>query len=82
MDPTETFTPTATNTPTETPTPTATYTPTFVYWVELTTPAGDPARLVREVSTGDYLVILLLFAILLSLWVFWIADRLKGGKKG
>lgn len=67
-------------TPEPTPEVTATMTPvpTLNYYVEMTTPDGEPARMVREVSTGDYLVILLLFALLVSIWLMWFLDRLKG----
>lgn len=73
---------TETPVPTETATPTATYTPTPNYYVELTAePSGVPVRIAREVSVADYWIILLLFAILVSLWLMYFANRMKGGKR-
>lgn len=76
----ETETPTPTSTPTDTPTPTATFTPTPNYYVELTTPAGEPARIAREVSIADVVTIFLLFALLVSIWGMYFSNRLKGGR--
>jgi len=73
---------------TETPEPTITLTPsptptaTPNYYVEVTAePSGVPARIGREMSIGDYWIILLLFAILLSMWLMYVANRLKGGRQ-
>lgn len=74
---TETPTPTLTLTPTQTSTPTATFTPTLDYYVEMTTEAGEPARLLREVTVADTTSITLQAAILLSIWVMWLAQQLK-----
>jgi len=80
---TETPTPTPTLTPTITPTPTLTPTPTPQYFYEATTEADSlPVRFERTVTMGDYAVILLLVAVLLSMWVMFLLIRLrpKGGK--
>lgn len=78
---TETPTPTATLEPTLTLTPTNTPTPTPNFYVEMTAePSGLPARVGREMSIADYSVILLLVAILVSLWAMYIIDRLRGGR--
>lgn len=78
---TETPTPTPTWTPTLTLTPTNTPTPTPNIYFEMTAePSGLPARVAREMSPSDYTQILLLFAILVSLWIFFIVHRLKGGR--
>lgn len=68
MTPTPTFTPT----PTVTPTPSA----TPEYYVLMWTPAGEGARIVLEMNMGDYWIILLLTAIVLSLWAIRFMDRL------
>jgi hypothetical protein len=71
---------------TDTPEPTATFTPsptpepTPNYYVELTTPAGEPARIARELSVADYVIVLILLAILVSMWAQFILRRLKGDK--
>lgn len=77
MDETETPTPT----PTETPTPTATFTPTPSFYIEVTLEPGIHARIARETSVADYGVILVLVAILISMWVMFLAYRL-GGRGG
>jgi len=79
--PTETATPTGTPLPSSTPTitPTPTPTPTPDYWVELITPGGEPARLVRETRPAQLMTNYLLFGLLISLWLMYIVDRL--GKK-
>ena len=69
-----------TETPTATLTPSATPTPTPNYYIELPTRAGEPARIAREASAADLVIIFLLFAILLSMWLFRLTDRLKGEK--
>lgn len=75
---TETPTPTATLEPTITPTPTETATPTPDYWVEMTAePSGAPARIGREATIVDYSVLLVLVAILVSMWAMYFADRLR-----
>lgn len=71
---------------TETPTPTVTATPTVTptatpeIWIEVTTEAGYAARIGREVTIGDYSITFLLILILVSIWVMFIVNRLKGGK--
>lgn len=72
---------TETPTPTITPTPTATATPTPNYYVEMLTPAGEPARMVREVRPGEQMTNTLLFALLVSIWLQYIVKRLIGEKK-
>jgi hypothetical protein len=74
---TETLTPTPTYTPTDTPTPTPTFTPTPNFYVEMVTAEGNPARLVREASVADMAIILLLVALLVSIWVMYIQNRLR-----
>lgn len=69
----ETETPTLTITLTPSSTPTAT--PNF--YVEVTTPAGEPARIVREASSADLWLIVLLVAILFSIWGMYIVERLR-----
>lgn len=64
--------------PTLTLTPADTATPTPDVYVMMTTPGGNDARMVREISSGDYLIILLLFAILVSIWVMYALNRLRG----
>jgi hypothetical protein len=71
---------TATPTPTITLTPTATYTPTPQFFIEVTTPAGEAARIERAATGGDIVIILLLFALLASLWAMYLFDRF--GKRG
>lgn len=70
---------TETPTPTVTFTPTPTLTPTPDFYVTLTTPDGNPARIAREMSVADMWLILLLTAILLSMWLMWLINRAKGG---
>ena len=65
--------------PTEEPTPEVS---PILYYVEMTTPDGSAARFDREMSVADYWIILLLIAILISIWVQYIPARLKGDKKG
>jgi hypothetical protein len=78
---TETPTPTFTPEPTLTLTPSATPTATPNFYIEMTMEVeGDYARVSRDVSIADYWIILLLIAILLSMWVMYIATRLKGEK--
>lgn len=78
----ETATPTPTETPTLTPTPTETFTPTPDYFIEMVTPAGEPARISREISIADYWIIMLLIAILISMWIMHFSNRLGQKKKG
>jgi hypothetical protein len=66
--------------PTETPTPTPTYTPTPNFFIEMVTPGGEAARLERTVTVADYAVILLLLAILISLWSMYVMNLLRGDK--
>lgn len=69
-----------TDTPTPTPTATPTPAPTPNYYVELTTPYGQGARIVREVTVSEFTIILLLLALLISIWVMYLSRRLKGGR--
>jgi hypothetical protein len=62
---------------TDTPTPSPTPTATPDYYVEMTTPQGDAARLSREVSIADLWMVGLLSAILFSQWLMHFADRFK-----
>ena len=71
---------TDTPTPTATPTETPTATPTPNFYIEVTTPAGEPARIERAVSGGDLVIIVLLFALLISIWGMYLSDRLGGVK--
>lgn len=76
MDPTET--PTETLEPTITPTPTETFTPTPNVWVEMTAePSGLSARIGREATIVDYSILLVLIAILVSIWAMYFAQRLR-----
>ena len=59
---------------------TMTPTPTLDYYVEMTTPGGAPAHVEVGTSVADYWIILLLFAILFSIWLMYILNRLKEGK--
>lgn len=59
---------TATPTPTETLTPTPTYTPTLAYYTETALSDGQGARFDRTVTAGDFTIVLLLAAILFTLW--------------
>lgn len=77
---TETPTPTLTETPTITPTATETHTPTPDYYIEVTTEAGYPARVSREISVADASSLVLQFAIFVSLWAMFITIQLRGGK--
>lgn len=69
---------------TETPTPTITPTPTATpdYYVTMTTPGGEPARMVREVYPDELMTVALLVALLISIWLQYIINRLKGDKRG
>lgn len=73
----ETATPTETSTPTATYTPSATPTATPNYYIEVTTPAGEPARIARQVSVADTVMLVLLFGILISLWLMYLVRRLR-----
>jgi hypothetical protein len=78
---TETPTPTATPTPTLTLTPTVTPTPTpNIYWEGTAEPDGLPVRVAREMSPGEYSSVLLQWAILISIWIFFIVWRFGRGK--
>lgn len=74
---TETPAPTDTPIPTATFTPSPTFTPTLNFYIEVTTPAGEAARIERTVTIADYTQIVLLFAILISLWVMFIVQRFR-----
>lgn len=65
---TETPLPSLTPTPSETPTPTATYTPTLAFYAETVLSEGQGARFERTVTTGDYTIVILLAAILFTMW--------------
>lgn len=47
--------------PPDTPTPTPTYTPTPDYTLPLTLSSGQPARVVYDVTAGEFLIGVLLF---------------------
>lgn len=75
----ETETPTPTPTITLTPSETPTATPNV--YVEMTVePSGEYARVGREMSIADYWIILLLVAILVSLWSMYMIERFRGGR--
>jgi len=75
---TETPTPTTTPTPDPTETATATFTATNDYYIESTLEvSGESARVAREMSMGDYWVIMVLTAILASMWLMYIANRIR-----
>lgn len=74
----ETETPTPTPTPTETATATATFTPTNDYYIEATVEVtGQHARIAREMSIGDYWIIMILLAILISMWLMYIVTKVE-----
>jgi hypothetical protein len=73
---TDTPTPTPTETPSGTPEATSEATPTVDYSIIVTADDGLPARVVREASTADIYIVLLLIAILASMWLMWIVNRL------
>jgi len=66
---------------TETPTPTITPTPTATlnYYVELTTPGGEDARMVREAYVDELMTVALLIALIISIWLMYVVNRLEGG---
>lgn len=68
-----------TETPTITPTPSATPTATPDYYVALTTPAGEDARMVREAYPDELMTVALLIALIVSVWLIFIVNRLEGG---
>lgn len=71
--------------PSSTPTPTvaATCPPTATpgYYLEMETPGGAPARVERTVTIGGFVQILLIAAILFSIWLMFFSDVLKGDKE-
>lgn len=73
---------TATPTPTETATPTATPTPspTPNLYIAMTTPAGEGAYALREVRVTEIVIILLLVALLVSIWGMYLSERLRSGQ--
>lgn len=71
---------TATPTPTETLTPTPTYTPTLVYYTETALSEGNGARFAREVTAGDFTIVILLAAILFTLWGMMLYQWLRTWK--
>lgn len=64
------MTPTPTDTPTPTPTPTPTATAN--YYLEMLTPAGEGARVDRTLRLDEFTIILLLFAVLVSIWLMYL----------
>lgn len=79
---TETATPTTTPTPTVTPTETATATPTPNLYIESTMEvSGEYARIAREMSMGDYWQIMLMTALLVSIWLMYIVWRIEKGNE-
>jgi len=62
---------------TEEATTEATEAPTVDYWIEVTTPAGEPARIAREASIVDLMVVVLLLSIVLSMWAMYSMERLR-----
>lgn len=89
--PTETPTETPTPTPTDTPTPTNTPTPDVLVWMTLAppeatqegtpgTPApGQPTVFKYETDAGQVLTNTLLFAILVTLWIFGLIVLFRRG---
>jgi hypothetical protein len=77
---TETPLPSLTPTPSETPTPTATFTPTLVYVVETTFSEGQGARFERVVTAGDFTIVILLAALLFTLWGMMLYQWLRTWK--
>lgn len=76
----ETETPTPTLTPSVTPTATATFTPTYDYYIEATVEVtGQHVRIAREMSIADYWIIVLLVAILVSMWLMYITNKVERG---
>ncbi len=67
---------TPTLTPTATLTPTVTLTPTLEF-IQVV-PVGDHygAHIERTVTAGDFVIILLLFSVLLSMWGMYVLSRL------
>lgn len=66
--------------PTPTVAPSCTATPPSSYYLEFTTPNGEPARVVREMRVADYPIILLLVGLLVSIWAIYLVRRLRGGR--
>lgn len=66
------------STPEVTEVPSPEPTPTLNYYVELVTPAGEPARIERSISAGDLAIIFLLAVLLVSVWGMYVSHRLGG----
>jgi hypothetical protein len=77
---TETPIPSLTPTPSETPTPTATLTPTLAYYAETTLSEGQGARFERTVTAGDFTIVVLLAALLFTLWGMMLYQWLRSWK--
>jgi hypothetical protein len=43
----------------------------------MTTPEGAPARIAREGTIFDVVIVLMLFAIFLSMWAMWFNLRMR-----
>lgn len=74
--------PTATLTPSETPTPTQTYTPTPEFYSVTAFSEGQGARFERTVTAGDFTIVVLLAAILFTLWGYMLYTWLRHWKAG
>jgi hypothetical protein len=73
---TETPIPSLTPTPSETPTPTA----TLAYYAETTLSEGQGARFERTVTAGDFTIVVLLAALLFTLWGMMLYQWLRSWK--
>jgi hypothetical protein len=65
-------------TPEITPEATAAATPNF--YITVTTPSGEPARIERMMTAGDLAIVFLLIVLIVSVWGFYLSPRL-GGKR-
>lgn len=74
---TDTPSPSPSPTFTLTLTPSATPTATPDYYLVMTTPEGAPARIAREGTIFDVVIVLMLFAIFLSMWAMWFNLRMR-----
>ena len=77
---TETPIPSLTPVPSETPTPTPTFTPTLEFYSETAFSDGNGARFERTVTAGDFTVVVLLAAILFTMWGYLLYSWLRNWK--
>jgi len=71
---------TETPTPSVTPTPSETPTPTLEFYSEMVLSEGSGARFERTVTAGDYTVVVLLAAILFTMWGYILYQWLRHWK--